>query len=523
MKNQTNFENLKTGLLFLDFKQGTEEPEYEAMDRMTKKHGIIQKRYQYAQDLDRAIKEAELTSTLLSNIDSQVNLGRKTFDPEEIVSYYDGIFLDYVHQIKDKVFRLIWWMLQDEDSKTIPNEPEHIRLRSFRQYESILKGVGVYNLLHEWDQESSTGISIALKKRLQHHHFVSNLQLNLDFQKIRMSKTMLSPTSIASLSEYGKTRMKQIGDESYAKWKSEIVRKHKDTLDLIENNVNQVAEKLISHFKIPIEPEKQAEVVNKYLEVQKRFDIENKTSTSKITPEIQEVIDEFVKFNKEFFKEKLISIYLTGSVPRGEFVPGSSDINLIIVVDFDTHGLLPDKLNPIIDVHFFGEEEFLSEQNKKWRFVCWSDGLLVYGKQYKLDKKEFPKPGTLLTLLLNRGFIERLEKLKSQVAKLNNPGKQLMRSYSLKAVKIMLDFGFGVAMANKPLYTSSRREKIQYVKEMFPSAQRQTITFEAIYYKGIIKQQDFSMVIDTFLENARKNYKKLIDVEEEIIKEQEGK
>ncbi|MCJ7805006.1 nucleotidyltransferase domain-containing protein, partial [Patescibacteria group bacterium] len=334
MINQTQFENLKTGLLFLDFKQGTEEPEYEAMDRMTKKHGVIQKRYQYAQDLDRAIKEAELTSTLLSNTNSQVNLGKKIFDPEEIVSYYDGIFLDYVHQIKDKVLRLIWWMLQDENSKTILSEPEHIRLRSFRQYESELKSIGIHDNLNEWNQESSTGISIALKKRLQHHHFISNLQLNSDFQKIRMSKTMLSPTSITGLSEYGKTRMKQIGDESYEKWKSEIVRKHKDTLDSIENNINQIAEKIISHFKIPIEPEKQAEVVNKYLEVQKRFDIENKTAISKITPEIQEVINEFVKFNKEFFKEKLISIYLVGSVPRNEFVPGSSDINLIIIVDF---------------------------------------------------------------------------------------------------------------------------------------------------------------------------------------------
>ncbi|MCJ7804647.1 hypothetical protein MUP35_02860, partial [Patescibacteria group bacterium] len=183
----------------------------------------------------------------------------------------------------------------------------------------------------------------------------------------------------------------------------------------------------------------------------------------------------------------------------------------------------PDKLNPIIDVRFFGEKEFLSEENKKWRFICWSDGLSIYGKQYTFDKKEFPKPGTLLTLLLNRGVIERLEELKSRVAKLKNPSKQLMRSNSLKAVKMMLDFGFGVAMANKPFYTSNRKEKIQYIKEMFPSAQRQTITFEAIYFRGIIRLQDFSMVIDTFLEIAKRNYKKLTDVEAEIIKEQQGK
>lgn len=520
MKNQSPFENLKTGLLFLDFKQGTEEPEYEAMDRMTKKHSIIQKRYQYSQDLERAINEATLTTTLLSNVDTSVNLGNKTFDSEEIVSYYNGIFLDYVHQIKDKVLRLIWWLLQDENLKAIPDEPEHIRLRSFRQFEKELKEIEIFDRLHEWDQESSTGIAVALKKRLQHHHFVSNLQLNSDFQKIRMSKTMLSPSSVTKLSEYGKVRMKQIGEESYLKWKTEIVKKQQETLDLIIDNVNEVSNKLISYFKIPIEPEKQAEVINKYLEVQKRFDIENKTNITNVTPEIKEIIDEFVKFNQEFFKDKLLSIYFVGSGPRGEFVPGSSDLNLIIIVDFDTYGLLPKKLNPIIDVRFFGEKEFLSEENKKWRFICWADGISIYGKQYSFDSKEFPKPGTLLTLLLNRGVIEELEKLKSEVAKLKDPSKRQLRSYSLKAVKMMLDFGFGVAMANKPKYTSNRKERIQYIKEMFPSAQRQTITFEAIYYKGIIRQQDFPMVIDTFLENAKKNYKKLTDVEAEIIKEQ---
>lgn len=516
MKNKLSLTDLKTGLLFLDFEQTTKEPEYEAMGRMTKKHSVIQKRYQYAQDLERAITEAELTSTLLFTVEPTVIIKKKSFDPEEIVSYYDGVFLDYVHQIKDKLFRLIWWMLQDENNKTDFNEPKHIRLKSFRQNESLLKSIKIYETLHQWDQKSSTGIAIALKKRLQHHHFISNLQLNSDFQKIRMSKTMLAPTSINMLSDYGKTRMKQIGEESYAKWKSDIVNKHRDTLTQIDENINQIADKLIEYYKIPTQPEKQAEVINTYFEVQKRFDIENKTSISKITPELKDIVDTFVLFNKNFFKDRLISIYLTGSAPRGEFVPGSSNINVIIIISFNTYGLLPKKINPIFDVRFFGEKEFLSEQNKKWQFICWSDGLLIHGKNFAFDKKEFPKPGTLLTLLLNRGVIEELEKIKIEVSGLTKPSKKEMRQHSLRAVKIMLDFGFGVAIANKPLYTSSRKEKIQYVKEMFPSAQRQTITFEAIYNRGIIRQKDFSMMIDTFLENARKNYAKLIQVEKEI-------
>jgi hypothetical protein len=161
---------------------------------------------------------------------------------------------------------------------------------------------------------------------------------------------------------------------------------------------------------------------------------------------------------------------------------------------------------------------FLSEAHKKERFICWSDGVLLFGEDIRFDKKDFPRPGTLLCLLLNSGFIEELEKIKTDVAALTKPTPAILRQYSLKAVKIMLDFDFGVAMANKPFYTASRSEKIKYTKESWPN-ERRTTTFEQIYYKGIIKQEDFPMVIDTFLENARKNYDKMLEIEAEIIKD----
>src|SRR3989338_2744178 len=517
METYKEFIDLKSGLLFLDFQQGTEEPEYEAMGRITKKHKVFQTRWQYANDLERAIKELELTSIFLLETNQSISAHGKQFDSEEIISYYEGIFLDCVHQIKDKLFRLVWWMLQDEDSKTHPNEPDNIKIKSFKPYEALLKYIGVLDLLKEWNQDANSGIAVALKKRTHHHHFVSKLQLDTDYQKIRMSKIAFS----GMLSEYGKTRVQQISNESYVKWKALIVDKQEQTQKLVLQNINGISKELIKHFKIPTDVSKYAEVIDKYVETQKRFDIENKTDQSKIKPEIKKITDEFIKFNSEFFKEKLISIYLTGSVPRGEFVPGASDINLIIIVNFNTYGTLPPKVNPFIDVYIFGEQEFLSKQNKKWRFICWSDGLPIYGKEYDFDKKEFPKPGTLLTLLLNRGFIEKLEEIKNQVSRLENPNKQILRYFSLKAVKIMLDFQFGVAMANRPFYTSNRAEKIRYIKQ-FPNIHKQINTFESIYKNGIIHSQDFSMIIDTFLENARRNYKKIIEIEEEIINEQKN-
>ena len=34
--------------------------------------------------------------------------------------------------------------------------------------------------------------------------------------------------------------------------------------------------------------------------------------------------------------------------------------------------------------------------------------------------------------------------------------------------KAMLDFHYGVVMANKPQYTASRKERIEQINEMFP-------------------------------------------------------
>lgn len=518
---QPPLDQLNTGLLFLDFKRLISEPEYEAMGRMTFGHGVVQRRYQYSHDLVRALTEAKLTSKLRSLIDKEVSIDEKTFKPEELITYYDGIFLDYVHQLKDKILRLVWWMLQDDHTKSRIDEPDHIRLRSFNPYEILLKKIGIYDLLREWEQDFSSGISVALKKRTQHHHFTSNLQLNSDFQKIKMAKSMLSPNSINTLSEYGKTKMKEIEEESYKKWTDEIESKHKSTLEFIEKNVNGIASQLIAYYKIPIDPKEFAEIVNKYTEVQKRFDVVNNASSKKIQNELKEALDFFVSSCKEFFNSHLVSIYLVGSIPRGEYIHGSSDINMIVITDFDSHEASIPEIDPRLNVLLFSEKEFFDEKAKKYRFICWSDGVVLYGKEHKFDKREFPKPGTLLTLLLNRGFMEDLIKVRDKVQKLKNPTKETMHYYSVKIAKIMLNFGFGVAMANKPYYTSSMEEKIKYITEMFPSEKKRTINMRRVYFGGHIAQKDFSTIVDNFIKSERPSYEKLLAVEENILKDSE--
>ena len=141
---------------------------------------------------------------------------------------------------------------------------------------------------------------------------------------------------------------------------------------------------------------------------------------------------------------------------------------------------------------------------------------MLAGKVFEFKATDFPKPGALLCLLLNQGFIEVLEMLKTEITNLQNPSIPQLREYSLKMIKIIMDYDFGVAMSNRPFYTASRKRKIDYTKEVFPT-ERRTFIVEQIYNGGIIKHEDFSVFIDVFLENARMSYQNLLAIEAKCL------
>jgi predicted nucleotidyltransferase len=413
---------------------------------------VIQKRSQYCLDLERALSEATLTSELLTIVENGINTKEKKYEPEELIIYYNGVFLEFIHTIKDKLLRLIWWMIQDENAPL--KEPGTIRIINFKKFKSKLEDIDIFTLLGEWNQDCSDSvISVCLRKRTHHHHFISNLRHNPDFQNIQLSKIMLAPESINTLSEYGKNEMQKLGEESYKKWRGNLTNKQLETLKLVKENIESISSKLIEYYKVPIDPVEQAKIINEYLELGKKFKIKNETSIKNIPTNFMDEIKLLISEFEQLQEFKIISIYLVGSVPRGEFLPGTSDINLIIITDSKTR---MDLKSIPLDIHFLSEEEFISDQNKKYRFISKYDGLLIKGKEFKIDEKEFPKPGLFLAIQLNKEFIEKLENIKNYIVGLNNPTTEILRFNSLKAIRIMIDFLFGVAISNEPFYTSSR-------------------------------------------------------------------
>ena len=146
MSKLVYFKNLKKGLNLLyidnyfDFK-------FDKNSVVPVKLTVIEKRHNYADELDRSFLELKLTRKLLSEVKNEIRISGKTFTPVEIITYYDGIFINFVHQIKDKLFGLIWWLYQDENSSSYIREPEKFKLQNKK---SLINSEPISKLLEEW-------------------------------------------------------------------------------------------------------------------------------------------------------------------------------------------------------------------------------------------------------------------------------------------------------------------------------------------------------------------------------------
>lgn len=509
---RSELEKLNGGLLMLYFQREIEDSAYAVINRIKFGHVVMQKRQSYVSELMRVFEELELTAEMLKEltVEATKNVNGKVKQPEEIIEYYNGIFLGLVHQAKDKLLRFLDYMAADENVKTAYKEAKKV---SLDKHKEILEQIGILDLVNEWKQGSGP-LGVILKKRTQHHHFISTTRLNDDLQKLKMTRTALAPHVATTLNKAGREYMEKLGRGSFDKYRNDIVRKQKHALGLIRNNLNGISGKIITHYDIPSDVAEQARFANEYLDYLSSLEIKNETAIEKMPFDGILTLDDIITLPNDL-KGEVISIYGVGSYFRGEFIQGSSDVNIYIITK---------KISTIheseapVTLHVISEEEFLSDDFKKEQFICWSDGVLLQGKQHKWSERDFPKPGTILSLLLNRGVIETLESIKEEIELLQNPTSSQLRLLQLRATKKMLDYLFGIAMSNKPLYTASRKGKIQHMKEVLGILPL-ILSLEDIYFtRGmVVEPNNFCDLIDVYLNTARKNYAKQEKIEQNLL------
>ena len=200
-------------------------------------------------------------------------------------------------------------------------------------------------------------------------------------------------------------------------------------------------------------------------------------------------------------------MYLVGSLGRGEYIDGISDINIYVIasddcipnVDFDSQ----------FTVLKFSQQDFSAEAAKKYRFICWADGVLIAGKDL-LGTEQFPKPGLELALLLNDDFVGNVQAWERWIS--DNPqvsSAEICRQ-SRSIAKRMLDFIYGVAIAKKPSFTSSRNERVERINEMFPGNNERVIgTLLRIIQYGVRTLEDLENMIAGFSPKAFDNLEKM--------------
>lgn len=516
-----NFEKLKSGAMFRSIQKENSEPENIAIGQISKELRFLQRQSQYVSEIERVLKELRLTTSLIKECRTGVVPDGVT--RQELLAYYQGNFLNLVHQMKDKIAQLVHLITE----QTIPDKPfieKDISIAELLQKKQpTLKSMGIEVEIKQWEQDNPTSkIAVVLRKRTHHHHRVSGLIYDKDFLNLGFTDIANQPNFQQSLSDYGKEQIEKMRIESTERLYSGALSKAESTLGAIEENIEHISQAIVTHFKLPISQEEAKEIMSKQSEMLSSFDIVNRCSIDKIPEPYKSMLNDLVKTILERYKDKVVAVYLVGSLGRGEYDEGYSDVNLYVVFSVGDPMGQAFKENPLFSLRGFTQEQFLSEESKKYRAIAKADGILLHGTDLLKDEK-LPKAGLLLALTLNDDIIDTLDSAKKWIQDNPNASPAQISFKSQRLAKRIIDFIYGVEMSNKPQYTASRKERVEKILESVPDNQKYVInTLMGLTRYGVGEFESFKNTIEGIRPKAEMNLKRMQDVKSHIEKSEKA-
>ena len=239
---------LETVLLIISLKKKPEKSQKE----MSMEYVCSQRRWEYACDISRTIEQLKLTVILMENLPTTDVLQKYEKNQEELILYYQGVLLDLVHQLKNKIFQLVN-LLTQKDTVMNPKKEHDVSLSDLiKKKGEVIGKIGIKDLLEAWSEDESFKgpIGVVLQKRSIHHHRVSTLHYNYPFQKIKFLRTVDSNFQ-EMLSDYGKKEVGRLTQVEFEEYKKDALRKMRNSMSEIQTNIEKVAESLLAYFQFP--------------------------------------------------------------------------------------------------------------------------------------------------------------------------------------------------------------------------------------------------------------------------------
>lgn len=510
-----NLDKLKAGAMLRSVNKENNEPENIAIGQVSKELRYLQRHSQYISEIERVLNELRLTTFLIK--DCKTCTLPSGINRQNLLVYYQGIFLNLVHQIKDKIMQLINLMTEDKIPEK-PTEENDVSVSDLQRKKiKQLQEIGIEEEINQWNQANmESNIAVVLRKRTYHHHRVSGLIYNDDFLNLAFTDIAAQPSFQEILTDYGKQEIEKMRLESTERLFSDALTKAESTLKEIESNIENISNSLTEYFKLPISQEEARKAMEEQSAMLESFKVINRCSVANVPEPYRKLLEEWTKAVCERFKGQILSIYLIGSLGRGEYEEGYSDVNIYIILDID----VPIEISRDSDffklnLRVFTKAQFYLEQSKKYRIIAKADGLLLYGKDI-IKNEKIPKAGLFLALILNDDIVEILDNAKKWMEE--NPTASAME-ISLKSkwlAKRLIDFMYTVVMSNKPQYTANRRERASKIMEMYPEDKKVIETLMDISKYGLGEFESFKNTIEGFKPRAEMNLKKMQEVKRQL-------
>jgi predicted nucleotidyltransferase len=211
------------------------------------------------------------------------------------------------------------------------------------------------------------------------------------------------------------------------------------------------------------------------------IEIKNDCSENNIPSELKTLISQVIEIYKNIFGDKLVAVYIAGSIPRGNFTKGKSDADFYAVVDIARDELHSEELSKnlanlelswqgkgltTIDGEVITTNEIHSLKKRRTAFILHTDSILIFGRKQNF-MFAVPDSSKELATLLNGLAKKRLRKIEVRLAAGTSEAKDINR-----ITKLTIRCAFGVALIRgatySPAYKTYPAAISKYVPELTP-------------------------------------------------------